>query len=188
MKNSLHGRARRASPTGCVDSIQLAVKSLRWCLLFVLLIPVVAAWAVPPPGYSFLPYGKALVAARAQGRPLFIYLGRLGCSSCNKTNAETFSNRDIRERYTQHYVLAYIDTESGHRVTLPNGERITEMELANRMRIFGTPTFFYVSAHGKRVIKAPGFKTIADFEAYDDYVTGGFFATMSLNEYLATRP
>ncbi len=87
---------------------------------------IVAAQAGPPDKYPFLSYDKGMRLARQESKKIFLYFGREGCGWCEKTNKEAFSDPQLRQTYISHYVLVYVDTESGRRLTLPNGERITE--------------------------------------------------------------
>ena len=118
---------------------------------------------------------------------MFLYFGRYGCSSCRKMHQEVFSDPELRARYSDHYVLAYVDTESGERLRLPNGERLTEMQFASRSRVLGTPTFFFIASDQKPLVKLIGFKTIEEMNSYDDYISGGHYRRQSLQEFLASR-
>lgn len=153
-------------------------------LLALLALP---AWADPPPGYAFLGYDQGLARARAEGKPVFLYFGRYGCAWCDKTNKESFSNPDIRKRYTDHYVLVYVDAESGRRLRLPDGERITEAELGARFKAFATPLFVFLDPDGKEIVKIPGFKTVEDFRDYDRYVHEGHYKTQTLLQVLGSK-
>lgn len=153
-------------------------------LLALLALP---AWADPPPGYAFLGYDQGLARARAEGKPVFLYFGRYGCAWCDKTNKESFSNPDIRKRYTDHYVLVYVDAESGRRLRLPDGERITEAELGARFKAFATPLFVFLDPDGKEIVKIPGFKTVEDFRDYDRYVHEGHYKTQTLLQFLGSK-
>ena len=93
-----------------------------------------AVLADPPSGYPFVDYDAGLKAARASGKPIFLYFGRYGCAWCDHTNKKTFSDASLKTLYTENYVLVYVDAESGKRLTLPSGERITEAELGARRR------------------------------------------------------
>ena len=91
-------------------------------LIFVLLTLVcLTAEAEPPAGYPFLAFDEAMREAEQQGKPLFVYFGRHGCGYCDKTNAEAFSDATVKQRFTEHYILAYVDSESGKRMRLPTG-------------------------------------------------------------------
>ncbi|MCB1856901.1 MAG: thioredoxin fold domain-containing protein [Gammaproteobacteria bacterium] len=161
-----------------------AVGSLLGSLLLLISIGLGAA---PPDGYRFLSYGDALIRAGEQDKPVFLYFGRYGCSVCLKMHQEVFTDEQVKSRFNSHYVLAYVDTEGGERVTLPNGERITEMQLASRTRILGTPTFFFIAPDQRPLIKLSGFQSIENMVHYDDYISGRHYQTQSLREFLAKQ-
>ncbi len=121
---------------------------LRSVLLLFSLLLALPILADAPKDYPFLPFDEAMSQAQAEGKPVFVYFGRYGCGYCELTNKEAFSQPEVRERYTQHYVLAYVDAESGKRLRLPSGERITERELGTRYNAFATPVFSYLDSNG----------------------------------------
>jgi thioredoxin-related protein len=143
--------------------------------------------ADPPPGYPFVAFDEGLRAAAASNKPVFVYFGRYGCAWCDKTNKESFSDAELRRLYPDHYVLVYVDAESGRRLTLPSGERITEMELGARFRAHATPLFVFLEPGGREIVKIPGFKTIQDFKDYDRYVHGGHYRSQTLLEFLGGK-
>lgn len=122
---------------------------LRPLVLALLSLAALPLHADAPQGYPFLPFDQAMKQAAAEQRPVFVYFGRYGCGYCDKTNKEAFSDPTVRERYTRHYVLAYVDSESGKRLRLPSGERITERELGTRYNAFVTPVFSFLNARGE---------------------------------------
>ena len=143
-----------------------------------------AAFAEPPKGYPFVAYDEGLRQAQAKGKKIFLYFGRFGCGWCGKTNAETFSDAELRALYSKNYVLVYVDAESGDRLQLPSGERITEMELGARLNVFATPVFLYLEPSGEVILKAPGFKTVKDFRDFDRYVQSGSYKHQGIMEFL----
>lgn len=112
--------------------------------------------AQPPEGYPFLAFDQAMRDATQQQKPLFVYFGRYGCGYCEKTNREAFSLPTVRERYTNNYILAYVDSESGRRLRLPTGERISERELGTRYQAFVTPVFSFHLPSGERLWQLVG--------------------------------
>jgi thioredoxin-related protein len=143
-----------------------------------------AVLADPPPGYPFVNFDAGLKAARASGKPIFLYFGRYGCAWCEHTNKTTFSDPALKKLYTENYELVYVDAESGKRLTLPSGERITEAELGVRLQAFATPLFVYLTSQGDKIMQAPGFKTVQDFRDFDRYVRGGFYKQKTLLQFL----
>ncbi len=146
------------------------------------------AYADAPAGYLFRYFDEGLQQARQQDKKLFVYFGRYGCGWCEKTNREVFNDTDIRDRYSAHYVLVYVDTESGRRLTLANGERITEMEFAARQRIIATPMFAFFEPDGTFIFKISGLQSIGDFKEYDRYVQDGHYRRQGLRDFLAAPP
>ncbi|MDT3705393.1 MAG: thioredoxin family protein [Thiobacillus sp.] len=147
-----------------------------------------AALADPPPGYPFVGFDASLAAAKSSGKPIFLYFGRYGCAWCDLTNKKTFSDAALKKLYTQNYELVYVDAESGKRLTLPSGERITEAELGVRLQAFATPLFVYMTPAGEKIVQIPGFKTVQDFRDYDRYVRGGHYQQKTLLEFLGGKP
>jgi thioredoxin-related protein len=146
-----------------------------------------AAFADPPVGYPFVSFDAGLAAAKASGKPIFLYFGRYGCAWCDHTNKKTFSDAALKKLYTENYELVYVDAESGKRLTLPTGERITEAELGARLQAFATPLFVYLTPAGDKIMQGPGFKTVQDFRAYDRYVRGGHYKQKTLLEFLGGK-
>ena len=93
---------------------------------------------------------------------------------------EVFSDASLRQSLSNNFVLAYVDTESGHRIRLANGERTTEMQFASRSRILGTPTFVYFSEAQQPLFTKAGFQTILQMQQYNDFVSAGHYKTTSL--------
>ncbi|MFN3543960.1 MAG: thioredoxin family protein [Thiobacillus sp.] len=146
-----------------------------------------AAFADPPKGYNFVDFDTGLKAAKSSGKPIFMYFGRYGCAWCDHTNKTTFSDAGLKKLYSDHYVLVYVDAESGKRLTLPSGERITEAEIGARLQAFATPLFVYLTPQGDKIFQAPGFKTVKDFQDYDRYVRGGHYKQKTLLEFLGEK-
>jgi len=126
--------------------------------------------ADPPQGYPFQPFDKAMQQAIDEKKPLFVYFGRYGCGYCEKTNKEAFSDSTVRELYSRHYVLAYIDAESGKRLRLPSGERVTEREIGTRYNAFVTPIFTFMMPDGQPLFRLVGVQRIQDLLEADNKV------------------
>jgi thioredoxin-related protein len=129
---------------------------------FILCLTTSVALAEPPVGYPFLAFDKAMKQANAEAKLMFVYFGRYGCGYCDKTNKEAFSDPEVKKQYTKNYVLAYVDSESGKRLRLPSGERITERELGTRYKAFVTPVFTFLTPDGKVISRMVGVQRIED--------------------------
>jgi thioredoxin-related protein len=148
----------------------------------------VAAFANPPDGWKFSRLDAALVAAREQNKPVFVYFGRHGCPTCERTNRESFTDARVIDAYNSSYMLAYVDSESGQRLRMSNGERISEMELGVRLNVYGTPFFFFTEPSGKPILRAPGYQSADDLMLYHRFVSGGHYREQSLADFKASQP
>jgi thioredoxin-related protein len=147
-----------------------------------------SALADPPKDYPFVTFDQGLRLAREQHKPVFVYFGRFGCAWCDQVNKQTFVDPELRALYIKDYVLVYVDSESGKRLRLPSGERITEADLGVRYKAFATPLFLYLDADGKELARIPGIQTVQNFRDYDRYVMDGHYRTQTLVEFLRGKP
>jgi len=161
---------------------------IRTCSVLLLLIALSSRTllAAPPEGYNFLSLTEAAQQASTANKPMLLYFGRYGCTTCRKMHAEVFNDDVVSNKYNSEFVLAYVDTESGNRIRLANGETTTEMQFAARSRIIGTPTFIYFSPEQKPLFKKAGFQSIEQMNRYGDFIAQGHYRTMSLQDYLAS--
>ena len=158
-----------------------------WIGALLLILTTGLSHAGPPEAYRFLPLNEAAQQAENTGKPMLLYFGRYGCTTCRKMHAEVFTDPLVFERYSQQFALAYVDTESANRIRLANGERTTEMQYASRNRILGTPTFVFFSPQQKPLFKKAGFQSIEQMKQYADFIVGGHYAEMTLTDYLAQQ-
>lgn len=134
------------------------------------------AVAEAPDGYPFMPFDQAMQQAQSEGQLLFVYFGRYGCGYCEKTNKEAFSDAEVKARYRDRYALAYVDAESGERLRLPSGERITERELGTRYDAFVTPVFSFLTPEGELVLRLVGVQRVEDLIEADERIRAALAA------------
>jgi thioredoxin-related protein len=153
-------------------------------LILIYLFISTNAMADAPSGYPFVSFDKGLSEAQAQNKRVFVYFGRFGCAYCDIVNKTTFIDPELKALYIKNYVLVYVDAESGKRLRLPSGERITEADLGAHYKVFGTPVFVYLEPDGKVIGSIPGMQTVQNFKDYDRYVMEGHYKTQTLLEFL----
>ena len=157
-------------------------------MFLLLLLFCGSALADPPAGYPFVSYDEGMRQAKEQNKPVFLYFGRFGCAWCDIVNKQAFTDPKLKQLYTKNYVLIYVDSESGKRLRLPTGERITEANLGAHYQIYGTPVFVYLEPDGKKIASTPGIQTVQNFLDYDRFVMEGHYRTQSLVEFLRGKP
>ncbi|MCU7943410.1 MAG: thioredoxin family protein [Candidatus Thiodiazotropha sp. (ex Cardiolucina cf. quadrata)] len=138
-----------------------AIRPVFLSVAAVLLLPAICS-ADAPDGYPFQPFDQAMAQAKSDAKPIFVYFGRYGCGYCEKTNKEAFIDPTVKARYIANYALAYVDAESGRRLRLHSGERITERELGTRYNALVTPVFSFLTPDGKPIYRMIGVQRIED--------------------------
>lgn len=163
------------------------MRLIRICYLLSCLALTLPVHAGPPEGYPFVAFDEGLRIAGEHDRRMFIYFGRYGCTWCDRTNKEGFSDPQVRRTYIDNYVLVYVDTERGNRIHLPSGERITEAELSVRMKVLATPLFVFAEPGLKPLAKTSGVKTVRDLMEMHLYVAGEHFHKVTLGDFQDAR-
>jgi len=162
---------------------------LKWPVMTIVSIVLTAlcwvdpAGAEPPPGYAFMRYDEGLRQAAADNTRVFVYFGRYGCGFCDKTNKVGFADAQVKNAYSKHYVLVYVNSESMDRLTLPSGERITEMQLGERLNTLGTPVFFFLEPDGTQILKVYGYQDPQQLLSMDRYVQSGNYDKVSFSDF-----
>ena len=136
-----------------------------------------------PKGYSNYAYDQAFRLAKKSGRNVFLYFGREGCAFCSLSNKKTFRLQSVRKLILKNYEMAYADSEGGRRLTLPDGERITEMQLGEKMNVLGTPVFLILDPRGKELVRFTGILKPEDFRALHSFIVGGAYRRMKFSDY-----
>ena len=61
-------------------------------LVILLSLSIDRLMAAPPEGYQFLSLTEATQLASRENKPMLLYFGRYGCTTCRKMHAEVFTD------------------------------------------------------------------------------------------------
>jgi thioredoxin-related protein len=86
----------------------------------------------------------AFAAAKAEGKPVFLYWGAKWCPPCNQVLATIFNRQDFIER-SRHFVPVYVDGDA------PNAQKE-----GARFKVSGYPTLVLFTPDGVEITRLPG--------------------------------
>lgn len=136
------------------DGVGPSIAIRRCALAAVLALACGAAPGAPPaaaPGgiawhaaASDAEVDRAFAAARAAGKPVFLYWGAVWCPPCNQVKATLFSRPDFVER-SRAFVPVYVD-----------GDKPGAQKVAARFKVQGYPTMILFKPDGTEITRLPG--------------------------------
>ena len=117
--------------------------------LFLIFILLTASFTLPaknlPKGIDWFPGSveKALILAKKQNKPLFLYWGAIWCPPCNRIRKTIFTRPLFREKVKQ-FVAVYLD-----------GDTSQADEWGEKLKAESYPTLLILSSQGKELIRLP---------------------------------
>jgi len=129
-------------------------------LLLLVLLPcfTAGAQAAERAALPWQPFTPGLFAqARAENKPVFLYLEAVWCHWCHVMQAKTFPVASVQQRLKDQWLIASVDHDA-------------DPLLANRYREYGWPALIFFNAQGQEVAKRAGFLSAEDFSALLDAV------------------
>ncbi|MCU7960097.1 MAG: thioredoxin fold domain-containing protein [gamma proteobacterium symbiont of Bathyaustriella thionipta] len=134
---------------------------------------------------SFLNLADDLHEAEAEGKRLLLYFYQDGCPYCAKLLDENFSDKSIVAKTRKHFAVLPINIWGDRELVDFSGNRMTEKQFAERLRVMYTPSLLFLDERAYPVLRLNGYYPAHQFSVALDYALGKFSAGQSFNEYLA---
>jgi len=132
-----------------------------------------------PPGIDWFEGGvdDAFAAARAEGKPIYLYWGAEWCPPCHAIKATVFSTPEFRER-SRLFVPVYLD-----------GDTDNAQVYGENFDVMGYPTMIVFDSDGNEITRIPnGIDILAYANVLDAALAGGNSVAALVDEVLAGNP
>jgi thioredoxin-related protein len=133
---------------------------------------------------SFLEFSQELANANREGKRLLIYFGQEGCPYCRQLMQINFSQKDIVELTRKHFVPIALDIWGDRDLTWIDGAKLSEKQLAERLKVQFTPTILLLNERGAIIARLNGYYPPHRFRAALGYAAQKLEDKTTLLNYL----
>jgi thioredoxin-related protein len=135
--------------------------------------------------HSFLDLREDLKEALRNGKKgIALYFGQKNCAYCKALMEVNFGKPDLARYVRDNFDVIPLDIWGSRTLTMMDGSRISEKELALQLKTNFTPSLVFFDASGNIIFKMRGYYKPYRFQAMMDYLVEGFYKNESFRDYL----
>ena len=134
---------------------------------------------------SFLELQDDLKEANAHGRQLMLFLHLDDCPYCARTLDENFRQGANKEFIEKHFDVIGLNIRGNREVQWFDGKMRTEMELAQMLKVYATPTILFIDPEGKIALRLNGYRQPPTLRVALEYVQQKAYRHDSLADFAA---
>ncbi|MDR1646421.1 MAG: hypothetical protein LBR88_00030 [Zoogloeaceae bacterium] len=114
----------------------------------------------------------AAQTARVEKKMLVALLELEDCDNCRSLRARVLETPEARRDFGRDFHTVALRLDSDAALTLPDGERVSRRQWANRLDVFGAPAFIFFDSGGKtRYRHLGGIADVAELLALGRYIS-----------------
>lgn len=155
------------------------LRALRWLAILAAVLPGLTFGqaagnpnAIDLPAFfseTFLNFPEDAADAAKTKKRLLVYFGQDGCPYCKELIQTNFTQREIVERMTKHFVAIGLNLWGDRETTWFDGKPRSEKELAKFLKVQFTPTILLLDEKGNVIGRINGYYPPHRFAAALDY-------------------
>lgn len=125
---------------------------------------------------------EAQKLAAENDKKVLVYAEAVWCTYCKKMEKEVFPRQKVIDSLAKYYYPVRVDIESDKKLIF-NEQTMTGSQFAQKYRVRGTPTFFFIDAKGEILGAQPGFIPYDVFTNLLAFVGSDAHKKVSFEEY-----
>jgi thioredoxin-related protein len=116
-------------------------------------------------------YQEGLTKAKSENKKIFLNFNADWCTYCKKMENETFKNASVVSFLNANFIPITVNSDK-------------ESKIAADFRVKELPTNWFLSEHGKRISRLPGFVSARDLLPLLKYIQSDSYKKMSYAQFL----
>jgi thioredoxin-related protein len=136
---------------------------------------------------SFLDLPDDLKEATANRRQLMLFFRLEDCPYCARLLRENFRTGPTKEFIAHHFDVIALDVRGSQTVNWFDGRQYPEKVLAEKLKVYATPTIIFLDADGTIALQLSGFRNREKFRHELEYVQQQAYRRESLESFVARQ-
>ena len=122
---------------------------------------------------SFLELADDIEEAEEEGKKLLVYFHQAGCPYCFNFVQQSLLDPQLSQFIQENFDVIALNLWGDREVTLPNGDVLSEKDLAKQWKVQYTPTLIFFSGEPEPVLRIDGYRSKEVTAKIFDYVLTG---------------
>ena len=132
---------------------------------------------------SFLEIATDVEEANAEGKHVLLFFHLSGCPYCSITVNEQFQKEPLKSFMQTHFDSIEINVKGDREIALSEDVDLTERELAEFLKIRGTPTTLFLNSDNKAVLRLSGYRSVPALQQAFNFVQQKAYLNTSFTQY-----
>lgn len=132
---------------------------------------------------SFLEIAADVEEANETGKHVLLFFHLNACPYCSITVNEQFQKEPLKSFMQAHFDSIQINVKGDREIALTEDVNMTERELAEYLKIRGTPTTLLLNSDNKVVLRLSGFRSVEALQQAFNYVVQKAYLSTTFSQY-----
>ena len=136
---------------------------------------------------SFLDIGEDVEEAGDEDKKVLLFFHLDGCPYCDAMLKQNFAGGDNKGFIEENFSVIAVNIKGDREITMPDGEGMSEKDLAKLLGVKYTPTIVFLDKAGKQIFRTNGYRNPSLFGHTVEYVAKNQVGQQTLNQFIAGK-
>ena len=136
---------------------------------------------------SFLDIAEDVEEASDEDKKVLLFFHLDGCPYCDAMLKQNFIEGDNATFIQDNFLTIAVNIKGDREITMPDGEAMSEKDLAKLLGVKYTPTIVFLDTKGKQIFRTNGYRNPTLFGHTVGYVSEDQVGKQTLNQFIASQ-